>query len=360
MKYQLGLRQIVLLIILVLVLGGIGGILLERVVLPYLSTLPGLKNLPLLSPRTPIIITKREEIRINEGVNNVEVASRIKNSLASVYFHQGEFGTSKFRLLGTAPGIIVTSDGVVATPAALVRPESLITIILTESQEPKVSKVLATDPLLGLAFLKIDSADLPVIKQGFSEGLEVGERILAIWPTAGTGEVLVKSVVVSQRALPLPSLLTTYDFSTLNATLQTDLSFTSRDLGASFVNRDAALVGILTQIGKNLLIVRAEELQLSLKNFLSLKRVAWPSLKMSYQILGASQAALLGLPQKYGILVKSAPASLRENDFVYAVDDRELTPTESFQDVLLAKKRGERVKLKLMRAQEEKEVDLSL
>ncbi len=348
--------------LLILVAGGVGGALSERLVLPYLLTLSPFRRFAFFAPQAPLVITKREEIRIDEGINQRKVASELKNALVRVYVHEGQIGSPKFRLAAAVSGVVVTSDGIIAAPAAAnFRPEFEVTVVFSEgASELFPAVVIGADELTGLAFLKIDRQDLPVAKQGFSAELQVGERALAVWTTAVPAEVATKPVTISSRSLPWPSLTTTYKLNDLNAMVRSDGFWELSQLGAVIVNKDAFLVGVLTQIDENFLILRSEDLKLALDNFLANQKVVWPQLRLSYRILGETETKLLGLPKKYGILIESGPVPLRENDFVFAVGSEDLDLNNSFQQKLLQAKPGEKLKLKLLRNGQEREVQITL
>lgn len=361
MNYELGLRQIVLLIILVLVLGGIGGILMERWFLPYLSTVPLLRNLPILSPRTSLVITRREEIRINEGINNLEVVNRIKNSLAAVYLHKGKIGTKDFRFISQVSGLVASSDGIILAPLQNFRPEYSIAVALP-NHELYSARLLAADDFTGLSFLKIAAADLPVMRQGTGREVSIGERLMAVWREGSADNVILRSVAaIGQNAPALGSLQEIYELSRPNSFLQTDLSVSPPLLGGVILNKDATLVGLVTQIGKDLEVLPVEYLKLALDNFFDDREIVWPSVKLAYQIFGETETRLFGLPKKSGALLKSAASPLREGDFIYAVDDQDLTAQHGLQHYLLTKKAGGDIaRLKLLRGQSEIEVALKL
>jgi S1-C subfamily serine protease len=346
-------------LLLILVLGGIGGVLMDRLVLPYLSAVPGLRNLHLGSQATPVMINTREEVQIDDGINNADVLSRVKSSLVTVYEHSAAFSDPKFRVIQSVDGVIVTSDGIVVVPAAAVRSDLNLTVLVV-GLAAKPAKLIATDPLMGLAFLKIDAHDLSVIKQGFSEDLQIGERLLVLAPRESTVNAYLQSTVVSGLSLALAGLQRIYDLSRPNATLQTGLDSASVPLGAVFVNRDGALVGFATQIGKDIIVLRSEDLKLSVNNFLTDQKISWPAQKVSYEILGEDQTPLLNLSQKNGILVKSAVLPLRENDFVYAVDGNQISPRQDFQDLILQKNPGDKVTLSILRAGTAMQIQITL
>lgn len=342
-----------------LLVGGIGGVLMDRVVLPYLASIPALKKIPFLGSQSTIVINRREEVRIDEGINNLAVANSVKNALAAVYVHEGEFGGPKFRIIGSTSGVVVTSDGFVITPFLNPRPGSSLTVVLAD-QDSYPARLAASDPLTGVSFLKIAGKDLPVLKQGFSANLQIGERILAVWGNESPLEVSLTPVTVSRKSVAPASLSRVYDLTRLNGFLSTNLNPAAAELGAVLVNKDGAWVGFLTQFGKDFAVVRSEDLKFLIENFLGDRKITRPSVKLGYQILSEEQAQFLRLPKRPGVLIKSGPDPLRENDFVYAVDGQELAAEDDFQLILLSKKSGTTVKFTLLRDGAEKEVGLSL
>lgn len=333
----------------VLIIGGIGGVAMERWILPYFG---------IFNPQAPVVITKREEIRINEGINQTEIAGRLKPALVTVYFHEGEFGSPRFRLTASSPGIIVTSDGIAVIPARTARAGGMITVLTAENRIFKGS-LAASDALASVSFVRLEGArDLPVVRQGFAREIAPGERLLGISRTED-GEVLAKPVTANRKGVASASISTVYQFERLNSTLQFGGEFGPSDLGGVVVNREGLAVGFITQTGKEVLVIRVEDLQLVLDNFLDDGKIIWPSFKSSYLILGASQTKLLDLSKNYGVLIKSAPG-LADGDFVFEADGKTLSAEESFQAILLAKRPGERVKLKLLRDGFERELEINL
>lgn len=343
----------------ILVVGGLGGVLMDRLLLPYVSTWPVLRNFPVLNPSTPIVINKREEVRIDEGINYSDITNRVQSSLVMVYFHEGKFGAAKFKLLSTVSGAVVTSDGVIVVPAVNPRPDMLATVIFSNQQTLPAS-VLASDSLTGVSFLKVEAHDLPVLKQGFSRDARIGQRLVAVRDAESAGNLLLLPLLVSAPSYPAASLLRTYDFGSLNVFLSTEPGLSAVNLGAVVLNSDASLWGFVTLIGKSVVVLRSEDLKLVMDNFLTDQKIVWPNLKLTYEILGESQATLLGLRQKNGVLLRSAAPPLRENDFIYGADGQVFTVEDGFQQILLSKKPGDKVRLQLLRAGRDEEMELTL
>lgn len=346
-------------VILVMLLGGLGGVVLDRMVFPYLSTLSAFRGIDFFS-RAPLVINRREEVRIVDGVNQAEVLGRVKGSLAAVYAHQGAFGSARFRAVASRSAVVVTSDGVIATSlSGLPEAGTAYTIVGADGQ-PKPATVLFTDRFTGLSFLKISASALPVMKQGFAADLEPGEKLLVAWAGENPGEPAAASATAVWPAVERPSLLSVYDMSLPSAPLPLDWQVTDAALGGVVVDRDAQLLGMAVSGPRGRFVLRAEDLKQLLEAFFAgtmADRAAW---KGSYQVLGPAQAPLLGLGKPYGILLKSAFGALRENDFIFAVNGQPLPLPNGFQAFVLGLHRGDKATFGILRDGAEKQVEVEL
>ena len=76
-------------------------------------------------------------------------------------------------------GVILTPDGYIVTNNHVVDDADKIEVILSDRR--KVSaKVIGKDPNTDLALIKVDANDLPVVKMGNSDNVQIGEWVLAV------------------------------------------------------------------------------------------------------------------------------------------------------------------------------------
>ena len=345
---SLGLSGIIFLITLVLVVGGIGDALLERFVFPRLQ---------FFDNKAPIIINRREEVQINDGLNNAEIINRVKNSAATVYLGSGEFGTRGFRAVSVFSGAIVASDGIIAVSSANLKSSIPITVILADGRDFPAA-VMATDSLTGLAFLKIAAEGLPVLNQGSSSDLRAGEKVLSVWAEESPLEPLAEPLTVMTAPGLASSFTTLYNTDRIDRLLSTTGS--ARQPGAVVVNRDSALVGFVTGIGKDTVILRAENFSLAVSKLLEDKKISWVDPKLTFLALSEVQTKILGFSKRAGVQIRGDAGVLQDGDFIYGLDDFELTSPSQFQDRLLSKRPGDTLKLKLIRAGQEMEVEIKL
>lgn len=309
--------------------------------------------------RRTVVINRREEIRIDEGINNADIINRTKVSLVTVYSHQGTPGSKNFRINNLVTGLIVTSDGIIAAPTAGLAGENQFEVILTDGRIAP-AEFVDSDNFSGLSFLKVALNDLPVIRQGFSEEALPAERVLCITSSSADRGTWSWSALVSTPSVPIPSLTKIYDFSSPNAFMHLDLSLDLEKLGCAVIDRDGALLGVASQIGREIVVLRAEDLKSSLDSFLQNSSAEAVKFAGSYNILSSSQAEFLQLPSRYGIWLHLAPAPLALGDFVYSVDGKELSDIDNFQRLLLQKKSGDVIKMRVVRSGQEREIEIKL
>src|SRR6185295_11708100 len=82
-----------------------------------------------------------------------------------------------FRGLGS--GFIISPEGLILTNAHVVHGAKDVTVKLSDRRE-FAAKVLGSDTATDIAVLKIDAKDLPVVRLGNPQQLEVGDPVLTI------------------------------------------------------------------------------------------------------------------------------------------------------------------------------------
>ena len=176
-------------IVFVLLVGGAGGILMDRIALPSLLVkYPELNHyefLKRINERT-IIIEKTEEIKISEDKAIPEAIKKVSPSVVEILEFSEDTDTSIYK----GSGIILTSDGLIITSI------ENITIEKNDSEEENAeantikvklktektydTELVKIDLPTNLAIIKIEETDLPVIALSNSENLELGEKVIII------------------------------------------------------------------------------------------------------------------------------------------------------------------------------------
>src|SRR3989344_1133045 len=346
MDKQIRIKKLMLLVALFIIGSGVGSIIFQRFVLPPLSALPLLRNVKILDSETPIIITRREEIRIDAGVNIQEVLSRAKGALVKIY-----------ERTNVLSGVIVTNDGLIVAPSAGLKSGAKLTVV-SSNGTPLDGIVAFTDELSGLAFLKIQAKDLPVLNEARSVNKNPGEALFAL-SLEESLNVSVRSVLLHTRSAAEPSISRVHDLFRFNAGLVLDPTLPSTAAGSVIVDKDGSLVGFVVN-GKDPQVIRTEDLKIALSKFLESgdKQIIWPRLAVNYLIIAPSQARILELPAKHGVVLRQGTQILQAGGFIHQVDGRDISLEEGFEQMLFAKKPGEKVKFKLLRQGKQQEIEI--
>lgn len=141
---------------------------------------------------------------------------------------------------GLGSGVIVSPTGYILTNNHVVEGADAIEVILNDSRRAR-AKVIGTDPDTDLAILKIDLDRLPVIVLGNSDGLQVGDQVLAIGNPFGVGQTVTSGIV---SALGRNQL----GINTFENFIQTDAAINPGNSGGALVDTSGNLLGINTAI----------------------------------------------------------------------------------------------------------------
>jgi serine protease Do len=141
---------------------------------------------------------------------------------------------------GTGSGFVIRKDGVVLTNNHVVENAKHITVVLSDGRELE-AKVMGRDPKTDLAVLKIDPAkSLPTARLGDSDGISVGDWVVAIGNPFGLSNTVTAGIVSAKgRAIGAGP----YDDF-----IQTDAPINPGNSGGPLLNDRGEVVGINTAI----------------------------------------------------------------------------------------------------------------
>ena len=232
------------------------------------------------------------------------------------------------RSLGS--GVVVSQDGVIVTNVHVVQNADELRVATRDGREFEAVLVLA-DEASDIAVLKAkDGADFDFLELGDSDGLEVGDLVLAIGNPFGVGQT-VTSGIVSGLAR---SRVGAGDFGFF---IQTDASINPGNSGGALIDMRGRLVGINTAIfsrsGGSNGIGFAVPSNMARVVIDSAARgetsVARPRLGATFEAVSFEIAEALGLARPAGALVvdveeggPAEAAGLRSGDVILAFEGK--------------------------------------
>jgi len=156
--------------------------------------------------------------------------------------NQGNQGPIREHSLGS--GVIVDSKGYIVTNRHVVEKADRIRVVL-EDDPPGVihdARVIGTDQETDLAVIKIDSdKPLPVAKLGNSDGMQVGDWVLAVGSPFGLQETVTAGIVSAKGRNIVPQ-------RQFQSFIQTDAAINPGNSGGPLVNMAGEVIGINTAI----------------------------------------------------------------------------------------------------------------
>lgn len=282
--------------------------------------------------------------------------------------------------VGGGSGFIVESSGIILTNKHVVSEPDASYTILTNDNERYDAEILARDPLNDVAILRIKpNKRLPVVTLGTSDGLELGQTVLAIGNALGIFKNTVSRGIVSglSRSVSAQSDPKSPP-QELRGLIQTDAAINPGNSGGPLVDVFGRAIGINAAVvfgAQN--INFAIPVNAALRDLSDLRiygRIRRPLLGLRYLTLTADLKEKYKLPVDYGAFVTkehpsddaiipnspAAKAGVQERDVILEWNGIPLTAEKSIQDHLDTANVGEHVTLSVMRGEERLSLSVTL
>jgi serine protease DegQ len=259
---------------------------------------------------------------------------------------------------GVGSGVIVSPEGYVLTNNHVVDHMDDIEVMLTDGRKAS-AKVIGADPDTDLAVLKIDLERLPSITFGNSDGLQVGDAVLAIGNPFGVGQTVTAGIV---SALGRNQL----GINTFENFIQTDAAINPGNSGGALVDVLGNLVGINSAIysrsGGNMGIgfaIPVSTARLVMESLIKEGQVTRGWIGVEPRDLTPEMAETFNLTVKEGVLITgvlhngpAAQGGMRPGDVVVQVATAKVANTAQLLNAVAALKPGEPAQLKVQRGGE--------
>jgi serine protease Do len=276
---------------------------------------------------------------------------------------KGGSGDQVYRQRALGTGFIVDAAGHVVTNAHVVEDADQVRVKLSDEREFD-AKVRGRDPKLDLAVLELVGAhDLPSVSLGSSEGLRVGEYVVAIGNPFGLGNTVTMGIVSAKsRAIGAGP----YDDF-----IQTDASINPGNSGGPLFNLLGQVVGINTAInpqGRGIgFAIPVDALKDVLPQLVTAGKVARGRLGVAIQSVDPTLAKALGLDRPRGAMIAEVEpggpadrAGLRAGDLIVKVDQTEILHSGELPRTVARHAPGSKVKVEYLRDRGQRTVDVTL
>jgi serine protease Do len=142
--------------------------------------------------------------------------------------------------MGLGSGVIVTEDGYIITNNHVIEGADDVKVEMANGTR-YTARVIGADSATDTAVIKIDANKLPAITIGTSEGLEVGDVVLAIGNPFGIGQTVTMGIISATGRTEL-NIVDYEDF------IQTDAAINLGNSGGALIDAQGRLIGVNTAI----------------------------------------------------------------------------------------------------------------
>ena len=287
---------------------------------------------------------------------------------------------------GTGSGCVLDKDGHILTNYHVIENASSLEVSLPDHTKYRATLVGA-DRQNDLAVLKLENAPverLHPISLGASDGLKVGQKVLAIGNPLGLQNTMTVGIISS-----LGRRIETQSGDLVDNVIQTDAAINPGNSGGPLLNTSGEMIGINTSIftigGGNIGIgftIPADTIRRVATELIRDGRVRRPWFGIDGYAINTELAKVLNLPVSEGILVyrvhngssanKASIRGAREvvrwfnnriqagGDIITEIDGKAVPSQEELQLILETKKPGETVRVTMYRENNRIETDVLL
>ncbi|MFZ1242750.1 MAG: trypsin-like peptidase domain-containing protein [Candidatus Saccharimonas sp.] len=308
------------------------------------------------------------------------VAEKVSPSVVSIVTNttvSSIFGAAQQEAAGT--GVIVSKDGYILTNKHVVNGASTIRVVTYDGTSYDKVKLVGTDPLNDIAYLKIEGAnELAAIELGDSATIRVGQLVVAIGNALGQYQNTVTSGIISGKGRPITAA--SGDSSTtenLTDLLQTDAAINSGNSGGPLLNRSGQVIGINVAVASNAqgisFAIPINAVKGTLKSVLAGKGVKRAYLGVRYVSITPRLAKQYNLDVKEGAYIvadgdsaavsKDGPADragVKDKDIITKINNLTVGKQGDVSSLIGEYQPGDVVELTILRNGKEKSIRVTL
>ncbi len=360
----------IIVIFIVGLVGGIGGYLLAKNNFDSNEQ----KN-EIIREITSTKVTEEESAIINVAKNNKKavVSILVNRSLKTL---RGKIDQN----IASGSGFFVTDDGYIITNKHVVGDSGNSYKIILDNKEELDASLVDIDPILDIAFLKINVKDrkFDKVTLGESSNLQVGQSVIAIGNSLGEfSNTVSKGIISGLERQIVATDQSGNDSELLEDIIQTDASINPGNSGGPLLDINGNVIGVnvaKAQGGENIgFTIPIDYVRNILESVIKEGKIKRPFLGINYISITKNFAKENNLKYDYGALVssqnnssavvKNSPADkagIRLNDIILEINSIKIDENNSLRKVIQKYKVGDNIKVKILRGDSETEINITL
>ncbi|MBX2843970.1 MAG: trypsin-like peptidase domain-containing protein [Flammeovirgaceae bacterium] len=286
---------------------------------------------------------------------------------------EGEGGHGGGHRMSSGSGVIISSDGYIATNNHVIENASIIEIVLDDKRSYRAA-VVGTDPTTDLALLKVKEENLPFVPYGDSDKVKTGQWVLAVGnPFDLTSTVTAGIVSAKARNIGILRSRSIQNYN-IEAFIQTDAAVNPGNSGGALVDLDGKLIGVNTAIATNTgsfagysFAVPVTLVRKVMDDLLSYGEVQRALMGVSIEDVDANLVEELGLDKVEGVFIigvspdgGAQEAGIKAGDIVIAIDENEVDNVSALQELVARNRPGDKINVVYKRNNQIYNVDVIL
>ena len=330
------------------------------------------------SNSSPNSSTVKQPVTLDESSAIIDVAAKAGPSVVRIYTKGVDPNSATQQAeSGVGSGIIFDSTGWILTNRHVVAGTTDLTVQLKDGTKYD-AKIYGIDTLTDLAIIKVDATGLTAATIGDSDGLKVGELVVAIGSPLGTFDNSVTSGIVSALGRDI-----TTDGGHLRNLIQTDAAINPGNSGGPLLDATGAVIGVNTAIARDStgigFSIPIDIARPIMRQALAGQALARPYIGIQYVSIDPQLVKELKLPVGAGAYVQildpngnptgedavrakspAAVAGIKTGDIVTAINGQTIDALHPLDAVLTQFAPGDSITLEVIRGQEHKTLTVTL
>ena len=298
------------------------------------------------------------------------------NPLFDYFFGPGSgYNREPAPVMGAGSGVILTTDGYIVTNNHVIDGAEQIEVVLNDKRT-FTAELVGTDPNSDIALLKVDAKNLPYLSYGDSDGLKVGEWVLAVGNPFNLTST-VTAGIVSAKARSINIIANGRQNYGIESFIQTDAAVNPGNSGGALVNQRGELVGINTAIASRtgsysgysfaVPVSIAKKVVADLMEYGEVQRALLGVSILDVSKESLAQFELDPMEKMEGVLVGgvsenggAAEAGIRKADIILSVDGDKVNSVPQLQERVSRHRPGEVVNIMVLRDGKKKTFNVTL
>ncbi len=288
--------------------------------------------------------------------------------------------SQKYKVEGLGSGFLISPDGYILTNDHVAGNASKI-IVTTTGGKQYDAKLVATDPVQDVALVKIDAENLPYLRLGNSEDLDIGEWAIAMGNPFGLFKLNDKPTVTVGVISNTGVNLGLEQGKNYRGMIQTDAAISSGNSGGPLLNANGEVIGINAVIRSTAqsnegagsiglgFAIPINKVKVIIEDFRSGKKINrnFGNLGFIGQTLDEEIKQYLNVQADDGLVItnlyRNSPAAnsgLQVGDVIVAIDGEHVRSLEDLNSIITDRKVGDVVTFTVLRSEGKMQVKMQL